>query len=290
MSEPGAAGPGADALVRQALAFRNAGADGKAIELLKQALAAQPDHLTAQIQLGATYIDQNKVAPALEVLTAASQQAPNSEIVRRLTALCWLSKSVLPKAREEAEEAVRLDPADGISHTILGRVMLRQQLWRDAEAELRKGAELAPSITYGLIHFGYFLLSRPGRLTEAAEVAEAAGRVAPDEFGVLLLRGDVALKLGRSEEAKDFALWALSQRATSREAIRLLVSVKARQSWWLGLWWRLNSSIWLRLALVAVFIPFGLWLVPAVYMIAGRVIFQRMIEHELRTVKLKPGF
>ena len=151
---------------------------------------------------------------------------------------------------------MRLAPGDGITHTILGRVLDRQHDWAGAEAALRRGVELAPDSDYALVHLGYFLIRRR-KIKEAALVAEDAARAAPDDFGVILLRGDVALRLGKAEEAKDFALWALSRRATHREAIRLLVSAKAHQSWWLGLWWRLNSNVWLRLLVVIASLPLG---------------------------------
>ena len=282
-------GPSPDALIRQALIFRGAGEAAKAIDLLKEALAADPTHLNAQIQLGATYIDQGKTKLALDTLAGAARQAPNSPIVRRLVALGQLQRGALPEARKEAEEAIRLFAADSISHTILGRILARQQHWREAEAELRRAVELQPDSDYALTNLGYFLLGRP-KVAEAAEVADAAGRAAPDDFGVILLRGDVALRLGKAQEARDFALWALSLKANHREAIRLLVSVKAHQSWWLGLWWRLNSNIWLRLLIVFASFPLGIWFITPIYLIAGRLIFEHMLARELKTVKLKRGF
>jgi len=281
--------PSPDSLVRQGLAFRAAGAEGRAIELFKQALAAQPDHLGAQVQLAAVYIDTGKASLAQDVLAGAQTQAPNSAVVRRLFALCHLQRGALKRARQDAEESVRLAPGDGVSHTVLGRILTRLQDFRGAEAAYRRGAELAPDTTYCLVHLGYFLMNRR-RLKDAAEVADDAGRVAPDDFGVMLLRGDVALRLGKPAEARDFALWALSQKATNREAIRLLVSVKARQNWFLGLWWRLTANLWLRLLLVVASIPVGLWFVPAIYLIVGRMVFDRMLKAELKTVKLKPSF
>jgi tetratricopeptide (TPR) repeat protein len=281
--------PTPESLIRQALIFRHAGENAKAIDLLKEALAAEPNHLNAQIQLGATYLDLGKTGPALEALKGAASQAPNSEIVRRLQALGHLQRGDLVRALADAYEAVRLDPSDGVTQTILGRVLDRKRDWAGAEAALRRGAELAPESDYALVHLGYFLIRRR-KFKEAALVAEDAARAAPDDFGVILLRGDVALRLGKAEEAKDFALWALSQKASHREAIRLLVSVKAHQSWWLGLWWRLNSNIWLRLLLVIATLPLGVWFVAPLYLIAGRLIFEHMLARELKTVKLKRGF
>ncbi len=276
-----------ESLIRQALIFRGAGENARAIDLLKEALAADPTHLDAQIQLGATYIDQGKTKLALDALLGASRQAPTSPIVRRLVALAYLQQGAFLAAR--TREAVRLLPSDGISHTILGRILARQQNWKAAEAELRRAVECQPDSDYTLVHLGYFLVNRR-RFKEAAEVADEAGRIAPDDFGVILLRGDVALRLGKGDEARDFALWALSQKANHREAIRLLVSVKAHRSWWLGLWWRVNSNIWLRLLLVIATIPLGIWFLTPLYLIGGRLIFEHMLAQELKTVTLKRGF
>lgn len=278
--------PSPEAFVRQALIFRQEGENEKAIKLLEQALAAAPEHLDAQIQLGAIYLDLGKTSQARQLLRSAARCAPSSPIVRRLLALAHLQAGDLPSAKQEAEEAVRLAPDDGVSHTILGRVLARRQSWAAAEASLRRGTELAPHSSYALVHLGYFLMGRR-KLADAALVAEDAGREAPSDFGVLLLRGNVALRLGKAEEARDFALWALSQRPRHREAVRLLVSVKARQSWWLGLWWRMNANIWLRLLVVIASIPLNLWFVTPIYLVGGRFIFERMIASELKTVQLK---
>jgi tetratricopeptide (TPR) repeat protein len=295
MSEPGAAAPLApappspDALVRQALRYRNAGVDARAIDILKQALALDPEHLNAKLQLASIYLDQQQVGPAMATLAEADRQAPNSPIVRRLMALGRLQRRELRRARADADEAVRLGPQDGVSHTILGRVLTAQQRWKDADAELLRGVELAPDSAYALVHRGYFLLARR-RVKEAAAVADEAGRAAPDDLGVMLLRGDAALRSGRDGEARDFALWALSQRPGSRHALRLLISVKTRQSWLLGLWWRMNMSVWLHAALVVALIPFGLWFLPAIYLVIGRAIFDHMLKREVKTVELKPEF
>ncbi len=278
--------PSPESLVRQAEVFRQAGENEKAIKLLEQALAGAPEHLDAQIQLGAIYIDLGKTSQARELLRGAARRAPASSVVRRLQALVHLQTGHLFNAKQEAEEAVRLGPDDGVNHTILGRVLERRQSWALAEASLRRGTELAPHSAYTLVHLGYFLIRRR-KFAAAAVVADDAGRAAPSDFGVLLLRGNTALQQGRAGEAKDFALWALSQRPSNREAIKLLVSVKTRQSWWLGLWWRMNSSFWLRLLLVIASIPLNLWFVTPIYLFAGRVIFERMIDSELKTVKLK---
>jgi Tfp pilus assembly protein PilF len=278
--------PSPDSLVRQAEIFRQAGEHEKAIKLLEQALAAAPEHLDAQIQLGAIYIDLGRTGQARELLKGAVRRAPSSAVVRRLMALVHLMTGDLFNAKHEAEAAVRLGPNDGYNHTVLGRVLERRKSWAAAEASLRRGAELAPHAPYALVHLGYFLIRRR-KFAAAALVAEDAGRAAPDDFGVLLLRGNTALQQGRADEARDFALWALSQRPSNREAIKLLVSVKTRQSWWLGLWWRMNASFWLRLLVVAASVPLNLWLVTLIYLVAGRFIFERMVASELKTVKLK---
>ena len=278
--------PSPDSFVRQALIFRREGENDRAIKLLEQALAAAPEHLDAQIQLGAIYLDLGKTSQARQLLKSAARCAPSSPIVRRLLAIGHLQTGDLYSAKQEAEEAVRLAPDDGVNHTILGRVLARRQSWAAAEAELRRGVELAPHSSYTLIHLGHFLVGRR-RLAEAALVGEDAGREAPSDFDVLLLRGYIALRLGKAEQARDFALWALSQRPSNREAVRLLVSVKTRQSPWLGLWWRMNSNVWLRLLVVIASIPLGLWFLTPIYLVAGHFIFERMIANELKTVKLR---
>ncbi len=303
MSEAGGQLPSADTLVRQAVLLRSAGAMDRAVELLKETLGRQPDHLNAQIQLAATYIDHGKKPQALDVLEVAKGQAPDSAAVRRLCALASLPKRAR-RARDEAEAAVNLEPNNGAGHTILGLALARLRRLDAAEAALRRGVELAPGTAFGHVQLGHFLLQRR-RPNEAAVVSEAAARIDPENVTVITLRGTVAFMLGKTAEARDFALWALSRNATSRGALTLLVGVKTRQQWMLGLWWRLALHAWARVAVVAAVMVACTLLFPnlptltletivgcglLLYLGSGRVLLRQLVQRELRSVRLKPSF
>src|SRR5690606_5211910 len=46
---------------------------------------------------------------------------------------------------------------------------------------------------------------------------------------------------GELQMAKDHALWAIRSEPGARHALYLMASIKARESWLLGLWWRFNT-------------------------------------------------
>ena len=128
--------------------------------------------------------------------------------------------------------------------------------------------------------------------------------------------GRILLHHGKVEEAREHAIWALRSDPSSRGALHLMAAVKARSSFWLGLWWR--YSTWMGalgdgraiLVLLAAYVlyRFGvitaqhvgrqnlaeylslLWLGIVAYTWFGPMLFRRSLEKELKTVQLREDF
>src|SRR5690606_30975962 len=130
------------------------------------------------------------------------------------------------------------------------------------------------------------------------------------------LMGSVLLRRGAIADAREHAVWALGN-APHREApMHLLTAIKARQSWWLGLWWR--WSAWMGtlgdgraiVVLLAAYVAYrfatataihyghqdaaGLinvvWLLIVAYSWFGPTFFRRAMRREMQKVELDPRF
>jgi tetratricopeptide (TPR) repeat protein len=92
----------------------------------------------------------------------------------------------MAKAREQAAEIARLDPARG--HVAEGAIFTSQKMWPEAEAEYVKALDLAPDSAYVHWRFGRFLVKR-GRQDEARVELHRALALDPANEGA---RNDLA--------------------------------------------------------------------------------------------------
>ena len=128
--------------------------------------------------------------------------------------------------------------------------------------------------------------------------------------------GNVLLRRGKVEEAREHAVWALRNDPADRGALRLMAAIKARQNPFLGLWWR--YSTWMGslgdgraiVVLLGAYVAYrvltitvadrgnaglanlvsALWLAFVAYTWFGPAMFRRSLERELESVKLERGF
>ena len=281
-----------------ARALFDAGNLAGAERLLKEALAADPGLGAAHALLSFALGGRNRLRPALQAAEDALAVEPTA-FAFRAKALALHRLKRRRAAVEAAEAAVRQAPGDPFAALTLGVTLEGARKPRAAEASFRRAVDLAPGDDRVRADLGRFLL-RQRRLPEAEAVA-ASIDPASDFSAVLLLRGEVALRRRRPAEARDFALWLLSQDAANPSALRLLTQVKASQSPFLALWWRYALFMamkpwWLRVLAIApvvfclsLLLP-GFGLLPIAYLAVGGLVFARMVRRELKTVQLRKGF
>ena len=268
------------------------------------ALAVAPGLQPAHTVLSLALLRQGKAQAALHAAEDALAIAPSWDAFQAK----GLALKELHRFRE-AQQAI----ADGLGvapdspwlQAIAGDILEARGKLGEAETAYRHAMELAPGETNIHARFGLFLL-RHRRLAEAEQVAAT---IAPEDtdLNALVLRGHIALRRGRTGEARDYALWALSISAMNGAALGLLVSVKASKSLVLGLWWRYVTFLTMQrgwrkylttLAIIAIAFTLALlsggsvallYLWPA-YVLLSRSTFQRMLRRELKTVKLRRSF
>jgi predicted Zn-dependent protease len=285
----------------------NAGNISGAERLVKELLATDPEDAHANALMALVLLRQGKPQAAVEQADIALGLDPTADAFR-FKAVALLRLKQYGRAIEAAEAGVRAGPAYGYAAFTLAEALDNANRPMEAEAAYRRAVALEPGSDVFRGALGRFLLRR--RDLNGAEGVAAEIDPNSEAEAALLLRGDLALYRGKPVEARDVALWALSNNATSQAALSLLVRVKARQSLGLGLWWRYSMFFavrprWVRIPiLVTVFIAMGvlsnifdipsssffIFYMPIIYSLACKFIFARMVASELKTVRLRKGF
>lgn len=286
---------------------------------------------------------------AIDVLTRVLGEAPDHGDAHAILAFCLVRRKRLHAANLEAAQALALDPDSHLGHLAMASVQIARRAFKQAEAHIDAARALAPEnpetcrlaaslyqtwdkperalaeiieasehdpddagvwAQYGWIEYGR------GRREPARAHAQRALAIDPEHVDALTLLGHCDLAAGRIEEARAHALWALQNEPGDEGALMLLAAIKARQNWFLGLWWRFQTWVsagssrraiallvgmylLYRAATIAL-VDHGLetwapglsvvWLGFCVYTWFAPGIFMRSVRRELQTVKLRPDF
>jgi tetratricopeptide (TPR) repeat protein len=292
--------------------YLTAGNADAAIETVREILKRLPDDVDALEILARGHLAKNDNdgadAAARELLAAA----PDSATAHRLLAITSLGKKKKDLAKEEARKAIELEPYEAANHLTLALVCEQRDEFIECEKAYKESLELYPEYTVAKAHYADFLLAR-GRLDEAKLLLEEASSEAPGDSSVVILRGNIALRDGRIDEAYGNALWALQQDAMDPQAIQLMAQVKMRKNPILGIWWRYAAMMGRFTRKQQIFICIGIYfawqfayrgflknlpppipLVSALIWISfciltwvGPGILRRMINKELKSIEIK---
>ncbi len=270
--------------------------------MAREALAADPDLGGAHAALSFALSATKRARLGLQSAETALACAPNAAAFQAKSfALDKLGRR--KPALAAARESVALSP-DNAPYANQYAIMLEKAgKAREAEAEFARAVSLAAGNDRFRASYGLFLI-RNRKLAEAALVADTVAQ--SDHSLALLLRGNVALRRHRPQEAQDYALWVLSQDAGNQAALTLLVSAKAAQSRGMALWWRYHVFVarqpkWVRVTIgaclmILIFAPVLRYVaLPAIYYLgisrrifAGRV--KREIQAAEQSITLKKSF
>jgi Tfp pilus assembly protein PilF len=235
-----------------------------AIEPLRRILADDPDVAEAHSFMALALLDLRRIHAALHEAGVGVSLAPEDPLAHRALGAVLLSHRKLSLANEHLERAIDLEPTDSHAHCILASLRTLQGHREEAGALLEKALALDPDSPAILADLGMHHLTG-GAVAEAERQADEALSLEPEHRDALVLKGHVLLRRGEVEEAREHALWALRQGADSTAPLGLLASVKARESVFLGLWWRYN--VWMG----------GLGERRAIYVVLGSFVVYRVL-------------
>lgn len=285
-----------------------------AIESLRQALSHDPEHVEAHALLSLLLLDLRRLHAAGREAELALGIDPQAPIALFASAQVLLARRKLRAAEERIEALLELAPGWSTAHQALASVYELTGRREQARPVLEKALALDPADPGVLTDLGEWHLDG-GDLESAERRAREALEEAPEHAGALVLMGHVLLRCGRVAEAREHAVWAL-RAGGGRQAMALLASVKARQSFALGLWYR--WSTWMGtlgdgraiLVLLGAFVLYRIgvqaaadagqqdvaqwlqivWLLVVAYTWVGPGWFQRTLRKEIGEVELSEEF
>ena len=302
-------------LIEKAFHQLSYGDAGGAVDSLKEVLGIDPNHAYSHSLLALVLIDQKRLYAAEVEANQGLELEPESAFSHFAIAQVLLAKQKFKQALERFEHARALDPHDAQTVLRIGTTYEMMGQHQLALTEIQKAIELAPNNPEGHSDLGDWYLKR-GDYFKAEEAFERALKIDAGYRDSLIGMGFVRLHQGKNGEARDHAIWVLQQNAMDHRALRLLSAIKAKESIWLGLWWRFNSwvtrgtSARIILILVgmyafyrlsSIFLKYSqysqyqdilslIWLAFVVYTWVGPTVFHKSIKKELETVKLNPNF
>lgn len=307
------------------------------------------DHDFSSVAVRAeSYLERGDPTGAINLLRQYLSRAPDHAAAHAFLAHALVDAHRLHAAELEAQTALTAEPELVMAHVAMARVLVVRRRWKDAEAQLTVALELDPSSVSALSTLAG-LHAQAGRIERAIEVAQRARDLEPDDPELLAQLADLeldaghleaadrlarasldarpnpaairvlgylALRRGDTASARDHAGWILHDYPMHAPALGLLAAVKARESWFLGLWWRWTT--WMQamgdtrtiLVLVGAFAVYRsatilmegtanapllpivnlFWYAAVIYTWVSPGLFSRMLDRELEKVRLGPEF
>ncbi|MEN9417844.1 MAG: hypothetical protein RI988_1464 [Pseudomonadota bacterium] len=181
-----------------ALAAARSGRFHEAAAAFEEALAIEPNHVAALINLGAVYQALRRLEPALERYGQALKLHPGSPEAWNNRGLILVELGRFEEALESCDLATSLRPAYAEAHNNRGAALQGLKRWEEALASHDEAIRLRPD--YGKAHFNRGLaLLELGRLSEAGSSLERAWQFNPAVEGLLGLMLNTRMKLARWE-------------------------------------------------------------------------------------------
>jgi tetratricopeptide (TPR) repeat protein len=286
-----------------------------AIDSLRNVLTQEPEHAIAHASLAFALLGARRLPGAIIEADLALGFGGGEAYCHLAAAAVAHAQRKLDVAWQHCLVALEAQPEDLDAHVIGAHIRLHQREHELARGLLQRALELEPQSPEALVMLARVELD-DGQLAEAGRLAGQALESEPGHVDAHVVAGHIDLRRGDLAAAEEHARFALRQDPTGEEAIHLWTSLKARRSWTLGLWWRLNAFVALRserrmlmimvgtfmlvrlaiiladaaeLSMVSSLLSLG-WLAFCAYTWVAPAFFRRMIERDLVQVTLRSDY
>jgi tetratricopeptide (TPR) repeat protein len=187
-------------------AYRNDKQFGKAIEVSRKAVAANPTNRDLKLMLAGELADQNQADEGLDMAKSLLNNSPDDRVV-------WIAIGQIDgrlRRWKDAEDA--FDKAEPLTTKKEDRTYLlflrgdlaeRQKHFEPAEQLFKQVLELDPANAMTLNYLGYMLADKGIRLPEALTMIRKAIEIEPGNGAYLDSLGWVYFKMGQYELAED---------------------------------------------------------------------------------------
>jgi len=292
-----------------------AGQNDGAIDSLRQLLAEDSDNAEAHALLAICLINMRRVHAARAESSLALAADAQSPLAHYAMAVVSIALRQFKDAEQHLRQLLDMEPLNPVYHRTLAELyqLTNRPLLR--LAQLEKALELGPNDPANLVALAQYHRGE-GHWEQAEGYARQALQSAPGYPAAVIVLGHLLLRKGETAAAREHAIWALQENANDRSALLLITAIKARESIFLSLWWRLNAWMSERgttraiVILLAMFVVYRVvviavtqqgypqaaqfidwaWLAFVVYTFAAPQIFKRALDKELVQVKLSKEF
>ncbi|MDX2086763.1 MAG: tetratricopeptide repeat protein [Kofleriaceae bacterium] len=286
-----------------------------ALELLQQALSLDPDHARAHAFLAIVLVGLNRL-PAAEIeVRMALHLDGNDHFSHYAAAFVYSAMRKLDEAWRHCLVSIDGDPDNAEPKVLGARICMLREERAQARELLDEALALEPSDADALTQLARLEYNERNYAIAAARIEEAL-QSNPSDLDAHVVAGLIDLARGDVDSAETHARFVLNQNANERDGLTLWAAVKARRSWYLGIWWRWNTWINNRsetsqvalmigsfvIARIAMILAgaFGFetlervlvytWLAFCAYTWFAPAIFRWMLEKDLGTVTLDPDY
>jgi tetratricopeptide (TPR) repeat protein len=295
-----------------ALRQMNAGNLAGAIEQLRRALAREPEDALAHAYLALCLSDLGRRHAARHEAELALARAPENAFVHYTAGAVARARQEYVDAEEFLAQARALDPGFAATYRAMAEVFDETDRLDQVIPTLMEGLRHAPDDPELIADLGHQLL-RLGEVDLAETRAREALALDAESANANVLMGRVLLRRGDIEGAREHALLTLRADATYRPALHLMCEIKTRTNPLLGLYWR--YAVWIGrfsdsrtlIVIVGSYVAYRLlnqllidlgqgsaasllslaWLGFCAYTWFGAGIFQKMLDKELASVRLR---
>jgi tetratricopeptide (TPR) repeat protein len=168
--------------IDRARAALGAGNVAEAARLLIDLLEQFPRHLGALTLLYQIRSAENETMAAEALLARIVRLDPNDLAATQALAALLFGRGALAEAEVHARNAVRLSPADGQSHNLMGMIMTEAQRPQVGEYHYRRVMELLGTPNAILYANLAWNLKNQGRIDESRKLYEQSMRLDPNVF------------------------------------------------------------------------------------------------------------
>ena len=172
----------------------------EAVEWLEKAAAANPDAVAPRLLLGRLFLEEGDFQRVLQETEGPLEKNPNDRGLLTLFGSAKLSLGQGEEAAETFERLVEVVPNVAEAHFLLAAAYAQLGKQSELRKELETTLEIDPEHFKARLTFARFLLSE-NDLTTAKTFVEELAQSHPNDFDVLNLRADVALREGKPDEA-----------------------------------------------------------------------------------------
>jgi capsular polysaccharide biosynthesis protein/tetratricopeptide (TPR) repeat protein len=176
------------------------GHNQRAVDLMNQVLAAEPDDLLALVTRGEAQRALGDYPAAEASLRHALKLEPGRYDAKVNLALTLWSAGEYSQASAFFKDVLAQEPRSFLANFYLGQISFEGGDLPVAEQHFRRALELKPQHGSSKLLMGKILLAR-GRVAEASDEFEGAVAIEPQDFTHRLLAATTAFELGREAQA-----------------------------------------------------------------------------------------